>query len=217
MSEATSERTKVRRGATRAAYDRASLLAVLDAGMVAHVGVSTDEGPVVLPMAYARTDDRLYLHGATGNALLAAAVGRDICVTVTIVDGLVVARTPFHHSMNYRSVVVRGVAAEVDDDEERRTALRLISDHVTPTWEYGRPPTEPELRRTRVLAVPLVELSGKIRSGGPTDRPEDRDAPYWGGSVPLERTWGSAVPDDGLSADVAVPPGVAAIEGRPLP
>lgn len=212
-----SDRTRLRRGTNRAEYDRASLLAVLDAAMVAHVGVSTGGGPVVLPMAYARTDDRLYLHGATGNALLAAAVDHDICVTVTIVDGLVVARSPFHNSMNYRSVVVRGVATDVRDDEEKWTSLRLISDHVTPTWEFGRPPTGPEVRRTRVLSVPLDEMSGKIRAGGPGDEPEDRDGPYWGGSIPLERAWGVAVADTGLSPEVPVPPGVTGLEGRSLP
>lgn len=217
MTEATSERTRVRRGRDRATYDREALLAVLDAGMVAHVGVSTDQGPIVLPMAYARTDDLLYLHGATGNALLAAAVGHDVCVTVTVVDGLVVARSPFHHSMNYRSVVVRGVATEVRDDDERWSSLRLISDHVTPTWEFARPPNASELRRTRVLSVPLDEVSGKIRSGGPVDAPEDLDGPHWGGSVPLERTWGTAVPAPDLPADVTVPPGVAALEGRARP
>lgn len=212
-----SERTKLRRGATKAEYGTDALYAVLDAGLVAHVGVSTADGPIVLPMAYARTEEWLYLHGAAGNAMLRAAVGQDICVTVTLVDGLVVARTPFHHSMNYRCVVVRGIADEVVDDDEKRRALQLISDHVTPTWDSARPPTVSEIRKTRLLRLSLEEMSGKIRTGGPVDAPEDRALPYWGGHVPLVQAWGDAVPDDALARDVAMPPGVSSLQGRPLP
>lgn len=217
MSEPMSERTMLRRGSTRAEYSKEALCAVLDAGLVGHVGVNTPDGPIVLPMAYARTDERLYLHGATGNAMLGAAVGHEICVTVTLVDGLVIARTPFHHSMNYRCVVVRGLASEVLDDDEKWTALQLISDHVTPTWEFGRAPTSSDIRKTRVLSVPLDEMSGKIRQGGPSDSDEDRRGPYWGGRLPLKKSWGVAVPDLDPLPDVPVPPGVAALEGHTLP
>lgn len=217
MPKATSERTTLRRGATKAEYDRDALLAVLDAGVVAHVGVSTPDGPIVLPMAYARTDERLYLHGASGNAMLRAAIDHEICVTVTLLDGLVIARTPFHHSMNHRSVVVRGRASEVRRDDEKWMALQLISDHVTPTWEFGRTPTTSDVRKTRVLSVPLREMSGKVRQGGPSDSDDDRSGPYWGGHIPLHQAWGAAVPDPGLGPDVAVPPGVAELQGSPLP
>lgn len=217
MSEATSKRTTVRRGASRAEYDKEAKLAVLDAGLVAHVGVSTPEGPVVLPMAYSCTDDCIYLHGAAGNAMLAAAVGHDICVTVTLVDGLVVARSPFHNSMNYRSVVIRGLASEVTDADEKWNALRLISDHVTPTWAFGRTPTRSELRKTRVISVPLVEMSAKIRRGGPGDSDDDRNGPHWGGHIPLHQSWGAAVADAEVPSETPVPPGVAALEGNPLP
>ena len=128
-------------------------------------GSSPTTGPIVLPMAYGRTDDWLYVHGSAANAALRAAVGRDICVTITIVDGLVVGRSPFHNSMNYRGVVVRGTARLVDDRDEHLEALRLVSDHVVATWDTGRPPTELEIRKTMVIAVPLVEMSAKIRTG----------------------------------------------------
>jgi uncharacterized protein len=214
MAQPPSPRTAVRRNAARAEYDPVALLAVLDAGLVAHVGVCTPEGPVVLPMAYGRTSERLYLHGAVGNALLDHAVGNEVCVTVTVVDGLVVARTPFKNSMNYRCVVIRGVAAEVSDGREKRSALALISDHVTETWDAGRAPSDSDVRATRVLAVPLVEMSGKVRTGGPTDGAEDRAGPHWGGHIPLELRFGDPVPDADLAAGVPVPPGVARLAGR---
>ena len=133
-----SDRVRVRRGAIRAEYDRDAIFEVLDAGLIAHVGVITDSGPIVLPMAYGRTDDWLYVHGSAANAALRAAVDRDVCVTITIVDGIVVGRSPFHNSMNYRGVVVRGTARLVDDRAEHLDALRLVSDHVVATWDTGR-------------------------------------------------------------------------------
>jgi nitroimidazol reductase NimA-like FMN-containing flavoprotein (pyridoxamine 5'-phosphate oxidase superfamily) len=211
-----SERVRLRRGANRAAYDRGSMLAVLDTGLVAHVGVVTDDGPIVLPMAYARTEDWLYVHGSAANAMLRAAVGRDICVTVTVLDGIVVGRSPFHNSMHYRGVVLRGVARRVDDPAEHLLALQLISDHVVPTWDTGRPPTDREIRKTMVIAVPLVEMSAKIRDGGPVDEPEDLDGPHWGGHVPLESVWGAPVPAGDLRPGVAVPAAVAALRGEPV-
>ena len=209
MSGPRTPRTTVRRNAPRAEYDDDALHAILDAGLVAHVGVVTPDGPIVLPMAYGRHGDELYLHGASGNALLAAAAGADVCVTVTIVDGLVFGRSPFKNSMNYRCVVVRGEAREVVDDGEKRAALAVISDHVTDTWETGRAPTDAEVRSTTVLAVPLAELSGKVRTGGPTDTAEDRSGPHWGGHVPMEVRFGDPVPDGGVDPEAAVPAGVA--------
>lgn len=188
------------------------MLAVLDDGLVAHVGVSTPDGPIVLPMAYGRTATHLYLHGASANALLRSAVGNDICVTVTIIDGLVVARSPFHDSMNYRSVVVRGHATVVDGDE-KRDALRIITDHVVPHWDAGRAPTDEEIRRTIVLRVPLVELSGKIRTGPPSDEPHDIDGSHWAGTVPVRSVWAPPVDAPDLEGPVP-PPAVAALAGR---
>jgi uncharacterized protein len=213
-TEPASDRVRLRRMAERGVYDRAAIFAVLDAGLIAHVGVVTDEGPIVLPMAYGRTDDCLYLHGSVANAALRAAVGQDICVTVTIVDGMVVGRTPFHNSMNYRGVVVRGRARLVDDASEHLTALRIVSDHVMPTWETGRAPTATEIRKTMVLAVPLVEMSAKLRSGGPVDEPTDINGPHWSGHVPIRTTWEQPVPADDLPDGIAVPVGIAAVAGQ---
>src|SRR3954471_3369653 len=147
-AEPASKRVRLRRGANRAEYDRDAILAVLDAGLVAHVGVVTDDGPIVLPMAYGRTDQWLYVHGSVANAALRAAADRDICITVTIVDGMVVGRCPFHNSMNYRGVVVRGRARKVTDPDEHTRALKLVSDHVMPTWDTARQPNAAEIRKT---------------------------------------------------------------------
>jgi nitroimidazol reductase NimA-like FMN-containing flavoprotein (pyridoxamine 5'-phosphate oxidase superfamily) len=214
MREAPSERTTVRRGANRAEYHVLQLLEILDRGLVAHVGVQTPSGPLVLPMAYGRTDSHVFLHGASANALLGQAIGHDVCVTVTIVDGFVVGRSPFHNSMNYRSVVMRGRAEDVTEPDQKRAALRLISDHVVATWATGRPPSDAEIRRTTVLKVPLAEISGKVRVGGPVDEPGDADGPYWGGYIPITATWDAPVGDDGLRPDIEPPPAVAALRGH---
>jgi uncharacterized protein len=202
--------------AHRGTYDHGAVLEVLDAGMIAHVGVVADEGPIVMPMAYGRSEDELYLHGSVANAALRSAVGRDVCVTVTIVDAIVVGRTPFHNSMNYRSVVVRGTARQVEDPDELIAALQSVSDHVVPTWETGRPPSANELRQTLVVAVPLVEISAKIRSGGPIDDPADLDGPHWAGHVPIRRVWEQPLPSEDLPDGVAVPAAIGALAGQPL-
>jgi uncharacterized protein len=202
--------------ADRGTYDHGAILEVLDAGLIAHVGVVTDQGPIVMPMAYGRSEDELYLHGSVANAALRAAVGCDVCVTVTMVDAIVVGRTPFHNSMNYRSVVVRGTARQVDDADELMAALRSVSDHVVPTWETGRPPSGSELRQTLVVAVPLVEISAKVRSGGPIDDPADLDGPHWAGHVPIRRVWEQPLPSEDLPDGVAVPAAIGALAGRPL-
>jgi len=211
-----SDRVRVRRGAIRAEYDRAAILEVLDAGLIAHVGVVTDSGPIVLPMAYGRNDEWLYLHGSAANAALRAAAGRDVCVTVTIVDGFVVGRSPFHNSMNYRGVVIRGTARSVDDGGEHLEALRLVSDHVVATWAAGRPPTELEIRKTMVIAVPLLEMSAKIRTGDPIDEAEDLNGPHWAGHVPIRSVWEEAVPASDLPEGIDVPPAIASLGGQPV-
>jgi nitroimidazol reductase NimA-like FMN-containing flavoprotein (pyridoxamine 5'-phosphate oxidase superfamily) len=215
-AEPASDRVRLRRGANRAEYDRDAILAVLDAGMVAHVGVVTDDGPIVLPMAYGRDDGWLYVHGSIANAALRAAVDADICITVTILDGMVVGRCPFHNSMNYRGVVVRGRARLVDDPTEHRAALRLVSDHVMPTWDSAREPTATEIRKTMVVAVPLVEMSAKIRTGDPIDEPEDVDGAHWAGHVPLRTTWEAPVDAADLPDDVSIPAAIAALAGQPV-
>ena len=167
---APSERTRVRRGADRARYGRDDVSGVLDAGLIAHVGVVSSEGPLVLPMAYGCDDERLYLHGAVANHLLRSGDGCDVCVTVTRLDGLVMARTPFHNSMNYRSVVVRGRAWRIGDNRRKLYALKLITDHIAANWDDCRLPSSSDLRKTMVLELPLAEASVKMRTGDPVDR-----------------------------------------------
>jgi nitroimidazol reductase NimA-like FMN-containing flavoprotein (pyridoxamine 5'-phosphate oxidase superfamily) len=215
-SEPATDRVRLRRGAALGEYDRSAVFDVLDAGLVAHVGVTTPDGPIVLPMAYGRSDEWLYVHGSVANAALRAAVGRDVCITVTILDGMIVGRCPFHNSMNYRAVVVRGVARKVDDPDEHVVALRLVSDHVVPTWDTARAPTAVELRATMVIAVPLVEMSAKIRLGGPMDEPEDLAGPHWAGQVPIRSVWAPPVPSTDLPAGIDIPPDIAALAGQPV-
>jgi len=215
-TDPASDRVRLRRMASRAVYDRAAILEILDAGMIAHLGVVTDQGPIVLPMAYGRNDEWMYLHGSVANAALRAAIGQDVCVTVTIVDGFVVARSPFHNSMNYRSVVVRGAARHVDDHDEHVAALRAVSDHVAPTWDGGREPTAAEIRQTLAVAVPLVEASAKVRHGGPVDEADDIAGPHWAGHIPIRRVWGQPVPSEDLREERPVPNHVASLAGQPL-
>jgi uncharacterized protein len=180
-------RSTVRRGTGRARTNRAELYAVLDAGLVCHLGIVLGDAPVVLPTAYGRVGDTLYVHGSTGAATLRAADGGPVCVTVTHVDGVVYARSVFHHSMNYRSAVVHGRARRVTDDEERLTALRAVTEHVAPgSWDHARPPTRKELAATAVLALDLAEASVKVRTGPPVDDDADVAAGgRWAGVVPI--------------------------------
>lgn len=194
----SSDRVRVRRKADRARYDTATIGAILDEAFVAHVGFTTEHGPCVLPMAYARVGDHLYLHGATGNAMLRALDGADVCVTVTLLDGLVLARSAFHHSMNYRSVVVLGRAVTVRDDAEKERALAAVVDHmVVGRSDECRPPTPEEVRATRVVRVPLAEASAKVRTGPPIEDPADLDPPvWWGGVVPVRTVLDEPRPDE---------------------
>lgn len=191
-----SDRVEVKRGANRAVYEKDEMLAVLDAGTVAHMGADTDHGIIVLPMAYGRTDDEILLHGSAANAMLRAGRDTDVCVTVTIIDGLVVARSAFHNSMNYRSVVIRGKARVIDDPAEKIETLKIITDHVAENWDSRREATEKELAATLVIGVPLTEMSAKIRTGGPIDDEIDLGGPEWAGVVPLSETWGRPQPHD---------------------
>lgn len=195
----------MRRGADRADYDAEVMREVLDAALIAHVGVVTDDGPIVLPMAFGRTDDQLFLHGAAANAMLRAGAAMQVCVTVTIVDGLVVARTPFHNSMNYRSVVVRGEATKVEGDDEKRACLKIINDHVVNMWDTARPPSDVDLKKTLVLRLSLDEMSAKIRDGDPIDEEQDLAGPHWSGIVPLTSTWGDPYPAADLTPGIETP------------
>lgn len=177
-------------------------------------GVTTEDGPIVLPMAYGVRGNEMLIHGAVGNAMMKAGRSLDVCVTVTIVDGLVVARSPFHNSMNYRSVVVRGTATAIDDVEAKTAALHVINDHIVEIWDTARPPNSVDLKKTLVLSVPLTEASAKIRGGDPIDDPADMDGPYWAGVVPLNSTWGTPYGASDLVAGVGPPPpAVAAMDG----
>lgn len=211
-TDAPSSRTQVRRGADRAVYDRDEVFAILDAGLIAHVGVQTPDGPLVLPMAYGRDDEKLYLHGAAANHLLGRGAGHEVCATVSIVDGLVMARTPFHNSMNYRCVVVRGRAERLVEPEAKLRALRLITDHVVANWDLGRPVSEVDERKTFVLEVPLTEASAKIRTGDPIDEPADVAGPWWAGVIPVETRFGAPYPAADYSGDRPVPDAYAAPE-----
>jgi len=210
---AASARTRVRRGADRAQYDPQEILSILDAGMIAHVGVTTNDGPLVLPMAYGHDGERLYLHGAAANHLLASGDHSEVCVTVTHLDGLVMARTPFHNSMNYRSVVVRGPARRINDDQAKRRALKLITDHVVPNWDSGREVSQSDLRKTLVLEMPLAEASAKVRGGDPIDEPQDISGPWWAGVVPLTTRFGTPQASADLTNNSEPPAPVAALAG----
>jgi hypothetical protein len=214
MSEPASARTRVRRGADRAVYQADQIRGILDGGLIAHVGVVTEEGPLVLPMAFGRDDDHIYLHGAAANHLLGTGDGHEVCVTVTHLDGLVMARTPFHNSMNYRSVVVRGRAEKIDDPDAKVRALKLISDHIVPNWDLTRPPSETDVRKTIVLRLPLSESSAKVRTGDPVDEPDDVDGPWWAGVIPIETRFGEPVASADLTSGASTPLDFTALTGR---
>ena len=192
------DRVKLRRKADRGHYDRATVNAILDEALIAHVGFAIDGQTCVLPMTYARVDDMLYLHGAVANNMLKSlASGLDVCVTVTLLDGIVLSRSAFHHSMNFRSVVVYGVATKVESDDEKHIATRALVEHMVPgRSEETRGPTASELRKTLFVRVPIDEASAKIRTGPPIEDPDDLALPYWGGEIPMTLTRGEPVPDE---------------------
>lgn len=198
MSEhlTTTDRTTLRRKAERGRTERAVVHSVIDESYIAHVGFVVDGQPRVIPMTFGRIDDVLYLHGAAGNAMLRASSGTEICVTFTLLDGLVLARSAFHHSMNYRSVVLLGTATKVEDDAEKRRAFDAIVEHVlTGRSAVARPATAAELRSTLVLRLAIDEGSAKVRVGPPIDDDEDLELPVWAGVVPLEVIAGAPVQD----------------------
>ena len=188
MNYKPTARTTVRRLKKRGAYDQAAVHAILDEGFLCHVGFAVDAQPYVIPTLYARDGETLYFHGSAASRMLRTlAAGVNVCLTVTLVDGLVLARSAFHHSINYRSVVVLGNARLVDDPAERMRALEIITDHAVPgRWAEVRGPNKLELKQTSVLALPLKEVSAKIRRGHPVDDDEDYALPIWAGVLPLE-------------------------------
>jgi uncharacterized protein len=199
-------RTTLRRHRERGSSDRADLYRILDEGLICHLGVVADGAPVVLPTAYGREGNTLYLHGSSANGAFAAADGQRVCVTVTHMDGLVCARAVFSHSMNYRSAVVFGTATMVRDEDERWQALRIITDHLIPgRWAAARQPTKKEMAATAVLSLPLTEASVKIRTGMPKDEPEDYERDVWAGVLPVAVTFGEPVPDPLLREEIPTP------------
>ena len=211
----TTDRTRLRRLKERGRSDRAELYAILDAGLICHLGVVADGHPVVLPTGYGRSGDTLYLHGSSANRSLLAADGQQVCVTVTHLDGMVCARAVFHHSMNYRSAMIFGTARMVLGDERRLAALRSVSEQLVPgQWDYARPPTRKELAATAVLELPLDEASVKMRSGPPSDEPEDYDLDIWAGVLPARLIFGAAEPDPALHQGVAIPAHISVLAGQ---
>jgi nitroimidazol reductase NimA-like FMN-containing flavoprotein (pyridoxamine 5'-phosphate oxidase superfamily) len=202
------QRTKVRRLSKRAVYDKAQVHAILDEGFLCHVGFTQDSQPFVIPTLYARSGETLYMHGSGASRMLKTlAQGVDVCLTVTLVDGFVLARSAFHHSMNYRSVTVLGRARLVAEHMEKMEALRIITDHIVPgRWDEVRGPNELEMKQTVVLALPLEEVAAKVRMGPPADDEEDYALPIWAGVVPLQTQLGDPV------GDGRVLPGVKMVE-----
>ena len=202
-----SDRSKVRRQPGRGCYDREIVNQILDEALVVHVGFVAGDRPFTIPMGYGRDGDRLYIHGATASRMLQTLEkGVDVCVTATLLDGIVIARSLFHHSMNYRSVVLFGRATLVEGEDEKTHALKVLSEHIVPgRWEQARKPTTQEVKGTTVLAFPIVEGSAKIRSGEPKDDADDYALPVWDGQLPLKLTAGTPIPDSKLSADIAIP------------
>ena len=202
------DRTRVVRHPERAVYERAPLYAILDEAYICHLGFAVEGQAYVIPTAYGRAGDQIYVHGSAASRMIRSmAQGLDVCLTVTLVDGLVLARSAFRHSINYRSVVVLGKARLVTDATEKLDALRSITNHVVPgRWEQVRPPNNTEMISTSVLVLPLAEASAKVRSGPPKDIEDDFGVAVWAGVIPLRTAMGAPEPDDHLL------PGVPAVD-----
>ncbi len=198
MSSNPTPRTRVVREPQRAVYDRDAVSQILDEALLCHVGFVADGQPYVIPMSYGRDGDMLYIHGSTASRMLRnLEQGVPVCITVTLVDGLVLARSVFNHSMNYRSVVILGTATLVDDPAEKIAALRAISEHILPhRWDDSRQPYDKELKVTSVLRLPIHEFSAKVRVGPPVDIVEDYSFPTWAGVIPLELKSGAPIRDE---------------------
>ena len=202
-----SPRTRLIREPDRAVYDRAAVYEILDEGFICHVGFMVDGQPFVIPTGYGRVGDNVYIHGSAASRMLRRVdEGVPVCVTVTLLDGLVLARSIFNHSMNYRSVVILGTAVAVTDEKEKLEALRLLSEHILPgRWAESRQPNDKELKATLVMRLPIEEFSAKVRKGPPIDDEEDYEFPTWAGVIPLEIVAGKPVNDPRLDPGREVP------------
>ncbi|MEO1374028.1 MAG: pyridoxamine 5'-phosphate oxidase family protein [Cyanobacteria bacterium J06635_10] len=201
------QRSQIKRKAKRGNYEIQAIYNILDEALICHVGFTTNNQPFVIPTAYGRVEDKLYIHGSPASRMLRNLnQGIEICVTVTLLDGLVLARSAFHHSMNYRSVVIFGTATLVNDTEEKYEALRAFTEHIVPQrWQETRQPNKQELQGTMVLSLPLTEASAKVRTGNPVDDEADYDLPIWAGVLPLQMVAGKAIADERLIEGVQVP------------
>lgn len=209
MSEniSVTERTKIRRIPKRGSYEREEIYQILDEAFVCHVGFTIDDQTFVIPTAYARDGDNLLIHGSAASRMMRAlAWETNVCVTVTLIDGLVLARSAFHHSLNYRSVVIFGKARYIADEQQKLEALRLFTEHLIPQrWTEIRPPNANELKATTVLSLALDEASAKIRTGDPKDDEEDYEMDVWAGVVPLNLAVGKPIADSRLKNGIAAP------------
>jgi uncharacterized protein len=202
-----SPRTRVIRESERGVYDRETVYRILDEGFICHVGFVVEGQPFVIPTSYGRSGDNLYIHGSAASRMLRTLdKGIPVCITVTLLDGLVLARSIFNHSMNYRSVVILGTASVVQDPAEKLAALRTLSEHILRgRWAESRQPNERELKATSVLRVPIEEFSAKVRQGPPIDDEADYSFRTWAGVVPLETVARTPIPDERCSAEIPVP------------
>ena len=210
MDFTQTERTRLKRLPKRGVFDRDLVYAILDEGFICHVGFVVDGKPVVIPTGYARAGDQLHIHGSQASRMLRTIkTGVDVCVTVTLVDGLVLARSAFHHSMNYRSVVIFGNATAVEDREAKLRALLALSEHIVPgRWAEVREPNESEIQATTVLSLPLEEVSAKVRTGPPLDDEEDYELDIWAGVLPLKLVAGKPIDDPQLKSGLQRPQSV---------
>ena len=204
------ERTSLKRAPRRGSFDRETIYKILDEALVCHVGFTIDQRPVVIPTAYARVGDDLLIHGSTvSRMLITLAMEVDVCVTVTLIDGLVLARSAFDHSMNYRSVMIFGKAKVLIDRQEKVAALRAFTEQIIPRrWDEVRPPNVQELKATTLLVLPLQEVSAKIRRGPPIDNAEDYELDIWAGVIPLKLSVGEPIADERLKEGISIPPSV---------
>jgi uncharacterized protein len=208
--------TALRRLPERGSFDRATVYSILDEGFVCHVGFAVEGRPFVIPTSYVRIDDTLFIHGSAASRMVRSlSEGIPVCVTVTLIDGLVLARSAFHHSINYRSVVILGVANAVTSSDQKLTALHAFTEHIIPgRWAHVREPNDQELKATSVLSVPLDEVSAKIRTGGPKDDDEDYAIPVWAGELPLRLSPGTPLADARARAELALPDYVLSYDRR---
>ena len=213
-----SDRSTVKRLPERGAYDRETIDAILDEALICHLAFDTDNGPVAIPTIHARVGDVVYLHGSHASRMMRSTVGAPVCVTVTLVDGIVAARSAFHHSLNYRSAMVFGTPRLVTDPGERAAAFAAITNHVLPgRWDEARQPNAKEDKGTKLLAIDIEEASAKTRTGPPGDEDDDMDLGIWAGVIPLSVTPGDPIPAPDLEDGVSVAPSVSRYARRPLP